>query len=192
MEMLPTEDWETWTYEQCTLMLKRQSKHLHALLRLSQLLNFEYNKSDEAQLKLNEVIKQNREFEAAKVQELQGDIFMTMDDTKNMDRAVNHYKKSILFVANNFQLLVKLGKCFDRKREYKEAMQYYTKALMLSENDQGVIFRLGQAYYRMGDNDRGLYHMRRSFEQGPPMTANQLKLADILLKEGKPEQLNEA
>lgn len=34
--------------------------------------------------------------------------------------------------------------------------------------------------------------MRRSFEQGPPLTANQLKLADILLKEGKPEQLNEA
>ena len=97
---------------------------------------------------------------------------MTMDDTKNMDRAINHYKKSILFVANNFQLLVKLGKCFDRKREYKEAMQYYTKALMLYENNQAVIFRLGQAYYRMGDTERGLYHMRRSFENGPPITAN--------------------
>jgi tetratricopeptide (TPR) repeat protein len=81
------------------------------------------------------VIKQDREFEAAKVQEFQGDIFMTMDDTKNMDRAINHYKKSILIVANNFQLLEKLGKCFDRKREYKEAMQYYTKALMLFDNN---------------------------------------------------------
>ena len=112
---------------------------------------------------------------------------MTMDDTKNMDRAINHYKKSILIVANNFQLLEKLGKCFDRKREYKEAMQYYTKALMLFDNNQAVIFRLGQAYYRMGDTERGLYHMRRSFENGPPITSNQLKLADILLREGKPE-----
>jgi len=41
----------------------------------------------------------------------------------------------------------------------------------------------------MGDTERGLYHMRRSFENGPPITANQLKLADILLREGKPEQL---
>ncbi len=55
-----------------------------------------------------------------------------------------------------------------------------------------MIFRLGQAYYRMGDTERGLYHMRRSFENGPPITANQLKLADILLREGKPEQLQEA
>ena len=57
MEALPTEDWESWTYEQCTLMLKRQSKHLNALLRLSSILNFKYNKPEEAQLKLNEVIK---------------------------------------------------------------------------------------------------------------------------------------
>lgn len=48
MEALPTEDWESWTYEQCTLMLKRQSKHLHALLRLSSILNFKYNKPEEA------------------------------------------------------------------------------------------------------------------------------------------------
>jgi len=43
---------------------------------------------------------------------------------------------------------------------------------MLQEHNQAVIFRLGQAYYRMGDVDRGLYHMRRSFEFGPPITAN--------------------
>lgn len=40
MEAVPTENWETWTYEQCTLTLKRQSKNLHAMLRLSSILNF--------------------------------------------------------------------------------------------------------------------------------------------------------
>ncbi len=43
------EDWEAWSYEQCTLKLKRQSKFPPAIFRLAQLLNSEYNKPEEAQ-----------------------------------------------------------------------------------------------------------------------------------------------
>jgi len=86
-------------------------------------------------MKLNDVIRQDRDFEAAKVQELQGDIFMTMDDHKNMDRAINHYQKSLSLMAGNFDLMIKLGKCFDRKHEYKDSIQYYTRALLMQENN---------------------------------------------------------
>jgi hypothetical protein len=46
-------------------------------------------------------------------------------------------------MAGNFDLMIKLGKCFDRKHEYKDSIQYYTRALLIQENNQAIIFRLG-------------------------------------------------
>ena len=64
------EDWEAWSYEQCTLRLKRQSKFPPAIFRLAQLLNSDYNKPEEAQQKLNDVIRYDKDFFPAKVAEL--------------------------------------------------------------------------------------------------------------------------
>lgn len=75
-------------------------------------------------------------------------------------------------MAGNFDLMIKLGKCFDRKHEYKDSIQYYTRALLIQENNQAIIFRLGQAYFRMGDASKGLYHMRRSFQYGTAIISN--------------------
>ena len=57
------------------------------------------------------------------MQEVQGDIYLKQDEHKNLDRAIVHYKKSISIQPNNLVLLLKMGKAYDKKREYNEAVQ---------------------------------------------------------------------
>jgi hypothetical protein len=63
----PLYGWERWTYENCTLLLKRQAKHPHALLRLAQILCSELSRPEEAQIKLNDLVRTDRDFEIARV-----------------------------------------------------------------------------------------------------------------------------
>jgi len=92
-----------------------------ALLRLTQILCLELSRPEEAQIKLNDLVRTDRDFEVARVQEVQGDIYLKQDETK-IDRAIVHYRKSISIQPNNLVLLLKMGKAFDRKREYNEAV----------------------------------------------------------------------
>ena len=73
-------------------------------------------------MKLNDLVKADREFEVAKVLELQGDINLKQDESKNLDLALVHYKRSIQIQPNNLVLLLKMGKCYDKKRNYNEAV----------------------------------------------------------------------
>jgi hypothetical protein len=66
---MPHYGWQMWTYEQCTVNLKRYPKMPQALLRLANLLCNVYNRPEEAQLKLNDLIKADNTFQVAKVQE---------------------------------------------------------------------------------------------------------------------------
>lgn len=63
----PTYGWDKWTYEQCTLLLKRQPKMPQALLRLSSILCNELSRAVEAQIKLNDLVRSDRDFEVARV-----------------------------------------------------------------------------------------------------------------------------
>lgn len=74
-----TQEWLHWTYEECTLLLKRYPKMPQATLRLASILCSDLNRPDEAQSKLNDVVRSDRDFEVAKVQEVQGDIFLKLD-----------------------------------------------------------------------------------------------------------------
>lgn len=76
-------------------------------------------------------MRNDKDFEVPKCQELQGDIFIKYDEHKNLDKAIQQYRMSANGNANNFNLMFKLGRCFDRKREYKESIFYYGKALTL-------------------------------------------------------------
>jgi hypothetical protein len=44
----PLFGWEKWSYEQCTLFLKRHPKMPHALLRLTQILCNDLSRPEEA------------------------------------------------------------------------------------------------------------------------------------------------
>ena len=154
----------------------------HALLRLAQILCLELFRPEEAQVKLNDLVKSDREFEVAKVLELQGDVNLKQDETKNLDLALVHYKRSIQIQPNNLVLLLKMGKCYDKKRNYNEAVQQYTKALLKDPQNTSIMFKLGWAYLRAGQKEKGLVQMRRSIGGGETNIYNQIKLAEVLMR----------
>jgi len=99
---------------------------------------------------LNDVIRYDKEFFPAKVTELQGDILLKQNETKNLDKAINLYKKSQVIDPSNFFLLLKLARCLDRKRTYAESSEFYKQALKIDPTSANVTFRLGWALFRLG------------------------------------------
>jgi tetratricopeptide (TPR) repeat protein len=99
---------------------------------------------------LNDLVKLDREFEIAKVLELQGDIYLKLDETKNIELALLHYKRSISIKPNNLVLLLKMGKCYDKRHKFLEAIEQYTKALLMDPENSSIMFKVGWAYLRSG------------------------------------------
>ncbi len=117
---------------------------------------------------------------------------MKQDESKNLERALVHYKRSIAIQPNNLVLLLKMGKCYDRKREYNEAVQQYTKALLKDPANTSIMFKLGWAYLRAGQKEKGLVQMRRSIGGGETNIYNQIKLSEVLMRQDDVTQQKEA
>jgi predicted negative regulator of RcsB-dependent stress response len=77
------------------------------------LLCSDYSRPEEAQLKLNDLIRIDNTFNVDMVEEAQGDIWLKLNKDKNVHRALKHYNKSYQIQPDNFILLLKLGKCYD-------------------------------------------------------------------------------
>ena len=67
---------------------------------------------------MNDVHKNSKTFELPKVYELQGDIDLALDEHKNLDEALSYYIKAQDIDQANIGLLLKIGKCYDRRRDY--------------------------------------------------------------------------
>ena len=189
---LATTGWLSWNYETCTLKLKRFHKMPQAQLRLAQILCNDYLRPDEAQSKLNDCIKSNNHFEVAKVQEVQGDIFMKKDKEKNLQRALKHYNKSYSIEPDNLRLLLKMGKCYNQCQEFDNAVVQYTRALDKEPQNTGIMFKLGWAYLRAGEKEQGLIWMRRSIGKGEVNVKNLIKLSEVLMRQDDEDHQKEA
>ena len=111
------------------MLMKRDRQNLYPVLRLAQILCNEQQNPDEAQKRLNDVHKQSKSFELPKVFELQGDIHLAADEHKNLDEGLSCYMKAIQYDPTNTGILLKIGKCYDKRREYTKSSETYAKAL---------------------------------------------------------------
>lgn len=102
----------------------------------------------------------------AQVQEAQGDIFLKLNKTKNVRRALKHYTRSYEIEPDNLQLLLKMGKCYDSISEFDNSVDQYKRALQKEPTNTGIMFKLGWAYLRAGEKENGLVWMRRSIGSG--------------------------
>ena len=64
------------------------------------------------------------------------------------------------------QLLVKIGKCQDRKREYEKSAEIYTKVLAIEPKNYNVLFKKGWSLFRAGQLDNGRQAMREGLQNG--------------------------
>ncbi len=80
---------------------------------------------------------------------------------------------------NQFDLLINLGECFLRLREYKYAVETLEYAMTSYKSNAKLLFILGESYYHLDDIPKCLLYMREAFQIDPSQI-------DISLIEAKP------
>jgi tetratricopeptide (TPR) repeat protein len=84
----------------------------------------------------------------------------------------------------NAQVLNALGYTLaDRTNRYEEALQYIQRAMELEPDDAAVVDSMGWVYYRLGDYNQAIKHLRRANElsQDPEIAAH---LGEVLWVSG--------
>lgn len=82
---------------------------------------------------------------------------------------------------NQFDLLINLGECFMRLKEYKYAVETLEYAMNSYKTSARLLFILGESYYHIDDIPKCLLYMREAFQVDPSMI-------DLSLIEAKPIQ----
>jgi len=80
---------------------------------------------------------------------------------------------------NQFDLLINLGECFLRLKEYKYAVETLEYAMTSYKSNAKLLFILGESYYHLDDIPKCLLYMREAFQIDPSQI-------DITLIEAKP------
>jgi len=124
--------------------------------------------------------------------ELQGDIHLKVSETNNLETALKIYLQSLGHEEANFGLHLKVGKCYDRKREYTKSIMHYRTALKLEPKSAQAVFRLGWSLFRDGQKAAGLEKMKEAVKLESQMPSNLTKLGEVLMREGGEDDLNEA
>ena len=53
--------------------------------------------------------------------ELEGDILLRIDEANNSAAAMDLYNRALKEAPKDFECLIKSGKCYDRKKDFKQA-----------------------------------------------------------------------
>lgn len=80
---------------------------------------------------------------------------------------------------NQFDLLINLGECFLRLKEYKYAVETLEYAMTSYKSNAKLLFILGESYFHLDDIPKCLLYMREAFQIDPSQI-------DISLIEAKP------
>lgn len=80
---------------------------------------------------------------------------------------------------NQFDLLMNLGECFLRLKEYKYAVETLEYAMNSYKTSARLLFILGESYYHLDNIPKCLLYMREAFQVDPSMV-------DLSLIESKP------
>ncbi len=97
-------------------------------------------------------------------------------------KAAEHYKLAFQHnedTNNKFDLLINLGECFLRLKEYKFAIETLEYAMTSYQSNAKLLFILGESYYHLDDIPKCLLYMREAFQIDPSQI-------DLMLIEAKP------
>jgi tetratricopeptide (TPR) repeat protein len=146
---------------------------------------------------LKEVHLVDKSFQVAKVAELQGDIYWSYHKVAGMDKdneALISYTHAFNKGNTGKSVCVKIGKCYDRRRDYEDAIRFYERAIKEDANYAVANFRLGWVLVRDGRRkDQGIELIRKSIKMEGGKNATALVvLGEILMREEDKNLLLEA
>ena len=124
----------------------------------------------------------SQKFMPAECYELLGDIEYS-EKNKRYTKAVEYYHRSNELKANNVNIYIKLGKAFEKLREFDEAIAFLKKALRRDKNNFLAHYRLALCYIRNNMRQEGIESLKKAHAVNPSDVETMLKLSEIYLRD---------
>jgi len=119
----PAVYWNTWAHKECNALIRHDPRNCWAHLRQAQLY-IEEKKFAEAEESMQKVSRIDPNFQKHLQLEVQGDFAMKKDE-KDIDTALKFYKQSATIKPEYFEVYIKMGKCFEKDKDFENATKNF-------------------------------------------------------------------
>jgi tetratricopeptide (TPR) repeat protein len=118
--------------DQCRKILEEEKDNHYAYYQLA-VLNFAKHNIKETKRYLLKVQEIKPEFNNEKINKSLGEIFESEDE---MELAIKHYKSAYIYTKNQFEIVLKIGRCYEKLQEKDNIILSYETAILLdNKND---------------------------------------------------------
>lgn len=89
------------------------------------------------------------------------------DNKKDMNEAMNWYKKTMAINPKERKANFGMGYCLNSQSKYSEAIPYLKQAIESENTYTAAYVELGYSYFKTGDNTLALTHLNKALELNP-------------------------
>jgi protein O-mannosyl-transferase len=108
--------------------------------------------------------------------------------SKDLDKAVFHYKAALKINPRDAMALYNLGTIYEKKGQLDRAISYYLKALRINPDCAGALNNLGMAFYDKGNYDRAALFFKSALKTKSKHADARINLANVLFLQSKPDE----
>ena len=108
--------------------------------------------------------------------------------SKNLDKALFHYKAAKKIKPGYAMALFNLGTIYERKGLMDEAISYYLKAVRMKPYYFDALNNLGMVFFYKGDYDQALLYFKRALKTDLKKADARINIANILFLHSKPDE----
>ena len=108
--------------------------------------------------------------------------------SKNLDKALFHYKAALNIKPGYAMALYNLGTIYEKKGRMDKAISNYLKALQANPDYFDALNNLGFVFYNKGNYDKAVLYFKRALKINPEKTNARLNLANVLFFQSKPDE----
>lgn len=149
-----------------------------ARFRLAEIYVLEEKKLDVAKQLVGTIAKADENFMASERSELLGDI-ECCDSVQNFEKALTLYKEASDLKPNKIEVYLKLGRTYERVRDYEEAISNYRKALRRNKKDFTSWYRMGLVSIKSNLREEGIEALIKAHNIEPNDVNCLVKLGEI-------------
>ena len=137
----------TWTTEECNGILKKDPMHTLARYRLAQNIIDDDGDLDNAERLLEVVQKTDASLNKYGVQVLLGEIKFSAKK-RLYPEALNHFAQASEIDPYSVEVMIKMGLCYEKMREFDDAIRCYKKGLRRDKTSFSAMYHLGAVQVR--------------------------------------------
>ena len=178
------EEWRQMDEKGCEIQLEKNPTDNEARFRLAEIYVTEEKKLETAQQLIDTIGKADESFMASERKELLGDIEQC-SKVLNMEQALVFYKEASDLKPNKIEVYLKLGRTYERIKDFEEAISNFKKALRRNKNCFQALYRMGLVCMKFGQRKEGVKALLRANKIEPDNVNCLVKLAEIYSRDDK-------